>query len=138
MKIKLFCLICLIALHGHAEITDTPCADGGRVIVKGILTGTYCMSKKNIGSWWNANTWCDAQGKQLVSMTDCGCDLKPSGCKAGNDCPNFYFPDEPTFWVWMKNPHNTTAARSVKHIGKEFNQPRSGNRYGEDTRAVRK
>ena len=59
-------MISTVTLANDTTTTET-CADGAGEIVTG---HKYC--KSNVGiNWWNANAWCDAQGRRLFSMDDC-------------------------------------------------------------------
>ena len=63
-------MISTVTLADDTTATET-CANGAGEIVTGVVTGhKYC--KSNVGiNWWNANAWCDAQGRRLFSMDDC-------------------------------------------------------------------
>lgn len=82
----LVCCFLLVSPASKAEITDTPCANGSGVIVKGNVEGTYCLGKVWL-NYWNAVAWCDAIGMQLADRTDCIC-TSATDC-SNNKCPNF-------------------------------------------------
>ena len=136
--------MCFMALPVCAQIMDTPCAGGSGVVVKGKLKGEYCMSDKGIGNWWNAVSWCDAQGKQLVSMSDdCGCDIYEGGCgrsdsQDGYPCPNFSLTGRNiNEWIWMQDATSASSVHSVKlDNAKSWPQYRSGNMFNQTTYAM--
>lgn len=100
---KILMLICGIALVSSAVIADEAvetCANGAGKIVTGAVTGhKYCMSNKNM-NWWNAYAWCDAQGRRLFSLDDCGCDNVKANC-ANNTCAELkgIYPTWKRFWT---------------------------------------
>ena len=71
-KILLLCSLLMISPTLMAEDTTVEiCANGAGTIITGVITGTkYCWSNSEM-NWWNANAWCDAQGRRLFSMDDC-------------------------------------------------------------------
>lgn len=98
---KILMLICGIALVSSAVIADEAvetCANGAGKIVTGAVTGhKYCMSNKNM-NWWNAYAWCDAQGRRLFSLDDCGCD---GSTNCNGTCPELagVYPTWKRFWT---------------------------------------
>ncbi len=73
----LTCFGLMISTTVLAEDTSTTtetCANGAGTVVIGAITGhKYCKSN-NTMNYWNAHAWCDAQGRQLFDLSDCGCD----------------------------------------------------------------
>ena len=58
------------------DTTVEKCANGAGTVVVGTVTGhKYCMSNNSM-NWWNAYSWCDAQGRRLISLDDCGCSVE--------------------------------------------------------------
>ena len=116
-KILIMSSILMMSINAMAEVTDTPCANGGGFVVNGAVQGTYCISKSNM-SWFNAYAWCDAMEMQMIDRSeDCGCSDTVSDC-ADNRCPNFKFdvytpsiPDPSNTWFWFQNAseHNERA-----------------------------
>ena len=47
-KILMICGIMMISINAIAEVTDTPCANGGGLIVNGVIQGRYCVSNFNM------------------------------------------------------------------------------------------
>jgi len=63
-------MISTVTLANDTTSTKT-CANGAGTVITGVVTGhKYCKSNVVI-NWWNANAWCDAQGRRLFSMDDC-------------------------------------------------------------------
>ena len=96
----LTCYFLLVTLPSKAEITDTPCANGSGVIVKGNVEGTYCLGKVWL-NYWNAVAWCDAIEMKLADRTDCIC--TPATDCSNNKCPNFAGMLSTTGW-WLNTP----------------------------------
>ncbi len=91
------------------------CANGAGIVVTGNVTGkTYCQSKSQPGSWWNAYSWCDAMQMQLVSLSDCGCSDSVSNC-ANSQCPEFK--DVLTQPVWTMNLDGSINVRTINVNG---------------------
>ena len=65
-------------------ITET-CANGAGTVIVGKRGTQYCMSNKTM-NWWNGISWCDAQGRRLFSLEDCGCHEVVANC-SNNRCP---------------------------------------------------
>ena len=64
------------------DTTTETCANEAGTIITGAVTGhKYCLSNYYY-DYWNAWAWCDAQGKRLFRMDDCGCDWSKD-CKMG-------------------------------------------------------
>ena len=67
------CLSMMISTTLIAEETPQTCANGAGTVITGAVTEhKYCRSNQQM-NWWNAVAWCDALGRQLFSMDDCGC-----------------------------------------------------------------
>ena len=66
------------------DIPSETCANTAGTVVAGAISGhKYCISNKTM-NWWNAHTWCDAQGRRMFSLEDCGC-TSTTNCQ--NRCP---------------------------------------------------
>lgn len=102
-KILLLCSLLMISPTLMAEDTTVEtCANGAGTIVTGVITGTkYCRSNSDM-SWWNANAWCDAQGKRLIDLNiDCGCDWSKN---CTGKCPEFITTG------WVRTPGSASTA----------------------------
>lgn len=67
------------------DITTETCANGAGTVISGAVTGhKYCMSN-NPMNWWNAISWCDAQGRRLFMRNDCACSDAVANC-SGSKC----------------------------------------------------
>jgi len=89
-------------------ITTETCADGAGDVIAGVVSGRkYCMSHNNM-NWWNANAWCDSQGRRLFSLDDC----KFSSTSGVSKCHDLNgIGDE--VWVLTATPYKTTSAYVV-------------------------
>ena len=100
-KLLLICMMLMISPKIFAEdVVPEICAGGAGTIFVGYVTGQkYCMSNKNM-NWWNAYAWCDAQGRRLFSLDDCGCDNVKANC-ANNTCAELkgIYPTWKRFWT---------------------------------------
>ena len=72
---KILILTCGVLMMSSVALGDNTtaetCANGAGTVITGVVTGhKYCMSNQKI-SWWNSNSWCDAQGRRLFSLEDC-------------------------------------------------------------------
>ncbi len=110
-----------------AQITDIPCANGGGVIVKGTISGEYCMSNNDM-NWWNANSWCDALNKKLINRPDdCECASDGYAKCNSNRCPNFILSTTETISsLWMGDPRPSSGMLYV--------HPETGAMYQNSTR----
>ena len=115
-KILLLCSLLMISPTLMAEDTTTEtCANGAGTIIAGAVTGTkYCMSNTNM-NWWNAVSWCDALGKELLDLnTDCGC---PNTQSCSLACPEVNWQKEMGL-IWLKNVKSESTAYAVDCWGK--------------------
>ena len=79
------CFSIMIPTTIIAEETTQTCANGAGTIVIGAITGhKYCKSNVKM-NWWNAVSWCDAQGRRLFNLNDCGCSDTIANC--AQNCP---------------------------------------------------
>ena len=85
-KILMVCGLLMVSTVAFADdITVESCADGAGTVVIGAVSGhKYCKSNETM-NWWNAWSWCDAQGKKMFSLDDCRCDEAVADC-AGRMC----------------------------------------------------
>ena len=122
--LMLMCGVVMMSSAVFADDTTTPetCANGAGTVVIGAVTGhKYCMSNNNM-NWWNAMAWCDAQGRRLVSLNNCGCS---STVSCNNICPEFKISDN-NIWIWTSTPVNTTSyGVSLVHAGLHDYDPRN-------------
>lgn len=66
-----------------AQETDT-CVNNAGIVVTGIISKhKYCMSNQKM-DFWNAYTWCDAQGRKLFILDNCECSVERNCI---NRCP---------------------------------------------------
>lgn len=99
------CFSIMIPTTIIAEETTQTCANGTGTIVIGAITGhKYCKSNVKM-NWWNAVSWCDAQGRRLFNLNDCGCSDTIANC--AQNCP------EVSLVIGMQNSWTT----SFKKIG---------------------
>ena len=84
-KMLLLGCISFFVLDAKAEgVATETCANGAGIIIEGAISGKrYCQSNE-VMSWWNAVSWCDALGKGLFSLEECGCDWS-TNCQS--KCP---------------------------------------------------
>lgn len=68
------CLSLMMPCITVADEAVETCANGSGIVITGAIRGhKYCKSN-NTMNWWNAYAWCDAQGRLLFDLDDCGCD----------------------------------------------------------------
>lgn len=97
-----------------AEEAVESCASGAGTIIYGVVNGEkYCKSSKAM-NWWNASSWCDAIGMELVDFSDCGCSDTVANCSGG--CPNLAF-NLTNQWMWTKKFVSKTNAYSISPNG---------------------
>lgn len=109
-KILIVCGLLMVSSIALAqEATTETCANGAGTVVIGKVSGhKYCKSNETM-NWWNAWSWCDAQGRQSFSMDDCGCD----GLKnCVGICPELVV--NGSGHVWTSTPNGTTKAEYVE------------------------
>ena len=116
---KILLSICLfgalISTPCMAQITDTPCANGAGVIVKGAIEGEYCISKVHM-NWWNAIAWCDGMNMKPLNKEDCACSNTTADC-ANDNCPNFKNLSTSTIsWYWVNIPDGTQKAQALQMV----------------------
>ena len=113
-QLILLTAILLISTVSFAEDTTTEtCANGAGTVIEGAVADAngnkhkYCISNKTM-NWWNAVSWCDALGKKLFSLEDCGC----SGTTNCTDrCPELYTKIEA--YAWTATPKGENSAHFV-------------------------
>lgn len=67
MKLLTILAIAAIAFN-IAQAQAESCADGAGTVITGATDNhNYCASNGTM-NWWSAYTWCEAQGRHLVSM----------------------------------------------------------------------
>ena len=103
MRKKLIFVGCILIMPCvvYAEDTTTTqtCANGAGLVLPSTISGhEYCMSN-NTMNWWNAVAWCDALGRRLFSMDDCGCDWSKD---CTNGCPEVF--QALLQWSWASTP----------------------------------
>ena len=84
MKTKLLTLAAVTAIvFSIAQVQAATCEGGS--LAKDNNGHEYCQSK-NAMNWWSAYTWCESQGRRLVSMYE----LCPNwdGSTGGDKCTN--------------------------------------------------
>ena len=107
------------------DTTAETCANGAGIVVTGLATGhEYCKSNSKM-NWWNALSWCDAQGRRLFRIDDCGCSDTVSNC-AKNKCPELTGVSQEQFW-WTINPVNARAAYVIQPASGYIDSSGSGN-----------
>ena len=90
-----------------AEETTETCANGAGTIVIGSVSGhKYCYSKQGM-NWWNGHAWCDAQGRRMFSLSDCGCSDTTANC-ANNICPELKNITTTEKYTGTSTPYNNT------------------------------
>lgn len=127
-KFILIAGICFMSGMVQAQITDTPCANGAGVIVKGSVSGkTYCKSNAWGMTWWNAYAWCDALGMDMFGLEDCACSDTVADCAGtsaggnavGKKCPEVAGWREADSWVWAKTAKETPGDNYLVHINSD-------------------
>ena len=110
------CFLILSSIAIAEEVSTTqPCANGGGIVIKGVVTNhEYCLSKNKM-NWWNAVAWCDAQGRRLFNLGDCTCN-GTTNCR--EFCPELKNPQNDNGWesidrVWTSNHMNKTHTHAV-------------------------
>lgn len=101
MKIKLLTLAVIAAgvlAISSANAAEDPVWPAEATCVGGILqTGenghVYCLSKNSM-NWWSAYTWCQAQGRHLVTMYE----VCPTWDGGGSSCNLSTFTKNPDMW----------------------------------------
>lgn len=126
--LMLTCGILFISSVGFAEDTTTEtCANGAGTVIEGKVTGhKYCKSN-NYMNWWNAHTWCDALGRRLFSLDDCGCSDTVANCPK-NTCAELAGISQESFW-WAVNPVNAHASFVIRPASGYIDSNISGNCY---------
>ena len=99
---KILMMTCGILIASSVALTEDTttetCANGAGAIITGHITGDkYCKSNKTM-NWWNAVSWCDAQNKTLIALSDC------ASTKV-NVCDNFIGYG----YLWLYNYHTQGA-----------------------------
>ena len=108
----LICAVLFTTLVALADdITTETCANGAGTVMIGAVTGhEYCMSNKTM-NWWNGISWCDAQGRRLFSLEDCGCHEAVADC-SNNRCPELNKGIDK--WILTLKPFTTSTIYSVR------------------------
>ena len=117
-KILFLCSLLMISPTLMAEDTTVEsCANGAGTIITGVITGTkYCWSNSDM-NWWNANAWCDAQGKRLIDLNiDCGCDWSTN---CNGRCPEFVVSHG-----WVSTPSSISTTYLLISNGWIYSSPR--------------
>ena len=98
-----------------AQVTDTPCANGAGIVVKGAIQGEYCISTKFM-NWWNAMAWCDGMRMKPLTKQDCACGNTTADC-AYDQCPNFKNLSTSTVtWYWVNMPDGPQKAQGLQMV----------------------
>ncbi|MBR6674339.1 MAG: hypothetical protein IKL32_00245 [Alphaproteobacteria bacterium] len=115
--LMLMCGVAMISSVVFADDTTETCAGGVGIVMTGAVTGhKYCFRAVGM-TWWNAVSWCDAQGRRLVELRDCACGNTISDC-AGNKCPDLTGVSS-GWWTWVMNsPSNSTSSTLNVNTGK--------------------
>ena len=91
-----------VTLAEDTTTTET-CANGAGIVIEGAVADAngnkhkYCKGK-NTMNWWNAVSWCDAQGRRLFDRSDCACGNTTADC-AHSKCPELVGVGEDQ-WLW--------------------------------------
>lgn len=111
----LMCGVFMLSTAALADDITERCANGAGIVITGTVTGhKYCLRAVGM-TWWNAVSWCDAQGRRLVELRDCACGNTISDC-AGNKCPDL---TSSGGWTWVMNsPSNSTSSTLNLNTGK--------------------
>ena len=114
MRKKLIFACCLLIMPCvvYAEDTTTTqtCANGAGLVLPSTISGhEYCMSN-NTMNWWNAVAWCDALGRRLFSMDDCGCDWNKNCNGICPETKGVVHTDVFGKWIWTATPKRSTGA----------------------------
>ena len=116
-----------VTLAEDTTTTET-CANGAGIVIEGAVADAngnkhkYCKSK-NTMNWWNAVSWCDAQGRRLFNLDDCGCSWELN-CQ--NKCPELLLNVDQG--IWTSNPKRTNEAYAVNFA---LGSIRNTNRYND-------
>lgn len=108
-SLALMCGVLMMSSVVFAEDTVETCANGAGVVITGAVTGyKYCKSNQQM-NWWNAYAWCDAIGKRLFDLNDCGC----SGTTNCNGkCPEL-LAEASTGRIWTINVYLNSYSGAV-------------------------
>ena len=116
IMISFFICFCVITRANAAYMVATgeTCAGGAGTVYAGNISGKYCVSPKMQINWWNAYSWCDAQGLEMVDFSDCGCSETTDNCSHpdGSRCPNLSLDNNR--WIWMNSTDSATHAYGVR------------------------
>ena len=110
-KFLIVCGVLMMSMAVLADDTTTEtCANGAGTVVVGKVSGhKYCVSNSTM-DWWNAYAWCDAQGKRLFLLDDCGCDWSMD---CTNKCPELI--SEGSGWhIWTQTHKDSSHAYFVR------------------------
>ena len=117
-----------VTLAEDTTTTET-CANGAGIVIEGAVADAngnkhkYCKSK-NTMNWWNAVSWCDAQGRRLFNLDDCGCSWELN-CQ--NKCPELLLNVDQ--WIWTATPNGSSLAYIVTLSSGYFHGNRTRNGY---------
>ena len=109
-KIILTFICCLMMSHVVFALGETgeKCANGAGSVIEGHNGQKYCRGITHI-DWWNATTWCRANGMELINLSeDCNC---PTDI-CTTTCPNWVGYN----WggaVWTSISYNQSTAFAV-------------------------
>ena len=124
------CMTLMVSMSALADDTTTEtCADGAGTVIEGAVADAngnkhkYCMSN-NIMNWWNAVSWCDAQGRRLFSMDDCAF----SSTSGTSGCPELKGIGG-NQWIWTATPNGSSLAYIVTLSSGYFHGNRTRNGY---------
>lgn len=115
-KIMISFFICFCAITqanaAYMVATGETCAGGSGTVYAGNISGKYCVSPNIQVNWWNAYSWCDAQGLEMIDFSDCGCSETTDNCyyPDGSRCPNLGLNNR---WPWMNSTDSATHAYIV-------------------------
>ena len=105
--LMLSCGVLLISTAVFASDTGETCADGAGKVVVGVSGHKYCLNKSG-SNWWNAYAWCDAQGRRLIDLSDCGCSGVVADC-ANNVCVELVGSYTNNYYAWTSRPASGTS-----------------------------
>ena len=92
MKLLTTLTIAAIAVTFNVSVASAETCEGGS-LQTGENGHVYCLSN-NAMNWWTAYTWCQTQGRHLVTMYE----VCPTWDGAGSNCNLSTFISDPYMW----------------------------------------
>lgn len=104
------CIILTLSLQTFADdTTSEPCANGAGTVFIGKVTGhKYCLSNNSM-NWWNAYSWCDGMGKQLINLNDCA-------TTTSGKCPEMVGIHAGHQMLWTMTPAENNKWYTIEHV----------------------